>query len=206
MVVRNGQFANLVGDGTIFKRRADNIPLYKPEHWDAVRDLDLKGNQLDPYVKCRPLNVPRLGAPTRIVQTPTDLVFMYQIAFTGDDFRIVPFGPRTRPVLRDGTWRGDPVARWEGDMLVVEYEGFNTETWLGGPGWLHGYDLKVTERYRRNGHVMTYDVTVEDPEYLQQPWVLDTATYVESEPRAWEDYPPCEDRDSEHQVGRVREF
>ena len=32
--------------------------------------------------------------------------------------------------------------------------------------------MRVTERLRRDGNVLSYDVTVEDPQVLLEPWVM----------------------------------
>ena len=53
-------------------------PLYKPEHWDKVIELDMWTNKYDPVMTCQPLGVPRQGAPRRIWQTENDITFLYQ--------------------------------------------------------------------------------------------------------------------------------
>ena len=32
--------------------------------------------------------------------------------------------------------------------------------------------MRVTERLRREGNTLTYEVTVEDPDVLAEPWVM----------------------------------
>jgi hypothetical protein len=49
-------------------------------------------------------------------------------------------------------------------------------TWLGRGGFFHSDQMHVVERFRRQGDVILYDVTVEDPEVLAEPWVLPTRT------------------------------
>ena len=44
-------------------------PVYKPEHWDKVQQLDMWTNKYDPVMTCQPLGVPREGPPRRIYQT-----------------------------------------------------------------------------------------------------------------------------------------
>ena len=44
-----------------------NRPLYKPEFWDKVQDLDRNTNTLDPIFKCQPYGVPRMGPPTKMM-------------------------------------------------------------------------------------------------------------------------------------------
>jgi hypothetical protein len=58
-----------------------NRPLYKPEHWDKVIELDMWTNKYDPVMTCQPLGVPRQGPPRRIYQSENDITFLY---FGGD--------------------------------------------------------------------------------------------------------------------------
>ena len=41
-------------------------PIYKPEYWDKVQQLDMWTNKYDPVMTCQPLGVPREGPPRRI--------------------------------------------------------------------------------------------------------------------------------------------
>ena len=52
-------------------------PLYKPEHWDKVQQLDMWTNKEDPVMTCQPLGLPRQGPPRRIFQTENDITFLY---------------------------------------------------------------------------------------------------------------------------------
>lgn len=206
--LRNGDISNLTNDGVIARRSGDNLPLYKPEYWDKVLQLDFNGNLRDPFNTCMPPSVPRVGAPVRIVQLPNEVFFFYSIIFQRNDFRLIPIGPRTHPIDRDGSWLGDPVGHWDGDTLVVETQGFNDQTWIGPEGYLHGYDLKVTEKFRREGDTIIFDVTVEDPEYLQKPWVFETRRLRRNTTPNFRmaESPPCSERDNSHLQGKNREM
>jgi hypothetical protein len=206
--LRNGDISNLTNDNVLARRANDNLPAYKPEYWDKVVELDHNGNKLDPFIHCLPIAPPRLGPPAQIIQMQYQVLFFYRVPFERNDFRIIPIGPRTHPLDPDGTWTGDPVAHWDGDTLVVVTEGFNDQSWIDSEGYLHGYNLKTIESFKRVGDTLTYNVTVEDPDYLQKPWVLDTQTLIPIRKPDFrlEDSPPCSDRDSEHQVGTQREL
>ena len=206
--LRNGDISNLTNDGVIARRSGDNLPLYKPQYWDKVLDLDWNGNKLDPYSSCMPANPPRLGPPRRIIMLPNEVIFFYSPIFQRNDFRDVPIGARNHPVDRDGGWLGDPVAHWEGDDLVVVTEGFNAESWIGPQGYLHGYDMKVTERFHLTPQGLVWQATVEDPEYLQKPWVMDPVRLrlLTGDHLFMEESPPCADRDNKNIVGKQREM
>jgi hypothetical protein len=205
---RNGDITNLTNDNVPRRRMSDNLPLYKPEYWEKVLDLDLNGNQEDTFDHCMPMGVPRMGGPARIMQGPSEFVFFYNVQFQHNQYRDIPLGPRRFPVDRDGSWLGDPVARWDGDTLVVETEGFNDQTWIGPEGFFHSYDMKVVERFRPEVDRLIYDVTVSDPEVLQKPWVMTTRTlYRNADPNfRMEESPPCSDRDLKNLVGKQREM
>jgi hypothetical protein len=170
---------NQNADGEFLYRVDANRPLYKPEYWDKVQGLDYNTNTKDPIFTCMPLGVPRMGAPAQIIQAAKYVVFFYNGAQTqSNQCRIIPVDGRGHdPVrARDISYFGDPVGRWDGDTLVVESVGFNDETWLnplgGGGGYFHSYDMRLTERFRREGNTLHYQATVDDPTVLLQPWVL----------------------------------
>jgi hypothetical protein len=208
MNLRNGDISNLTNDGVIARRSTDNLPLYKPKYWDQVEDLDYNGNVKDPFNSCMPPGVPRIGAPRRIILTPNEVHFFYVVGFQRNDYRSVPIGPRTTQPDRDGAWSGEPVAHWEGDTLVVETIGFDESSWIGPQGYIHSYDMKVIERFTRKGDQLSYETTVEDPEYLQKPWVKDPQVLVPITTPGYRlaEAPPCSDRNIHEQVGKQREM
>jgi hypothetical protein len=154
-------------------------PLYKPEYWDKVIELDMWTNKYDPVMTCQPLGVPRQGAPRRIWQTESDITFLYMGGDAGGgygEYRIIPIDGREHPenAELDYTYMGVAVGRWEGDTLVVDSIGFIDTTWLGRGGYFHSDRMRVVERFRREGDAIFYDVTVEDPEVLVEPLVIPT--------------------------------
>jgi len=180
------------------RRRADpNQPVYKPEFVKKVQELDENEATEDPQFFCKPTGVPRLGPPNQIVQAPGKIVFLYQ---DGNTFRAIPTDGRAHSSNLDETFLGDSVAHWEGDTLVVDVIGFNDVSWLAIQGYFHSTALHVTERLRREGDVLHYQATVEDPNVLVRPWVMTPRTLnLGADVTLWED-PPCEERDSGHLV------
>jgi hypothetical protein len=159
-------------------------PIYKPEHWDKVQQLDMWTNKEDPVMTCQPLGVPRQGAPRRIIQTEKDIVFFYgRYADAGGGFgeyRIIPTDGRKRTPESeyDSTYMGVTVGNWEGDTLVLDSVAFTDLTWLGRGGFFHSADMHVVERFTRQGNTILYEVTVEDPQVLVEPWKLEPRTMV----------------------------
>ena len=154
-------------------------PIYKPEHWDRVQELDMWTNKYDPVMTCQPLGVPREGPPRRIYQSDKDVTFIYTGGDAGGgygEYRIIPTDGRAhgKNAELDITYLGDTVGRWEGDTLVLDAVGFTDDTWFGRGGFFHSARMHVVERFTRQGDALLYDVTVEDPEVLAEPWVLPT--------------------------------
>ena len=69
---------------------------------------------------------------------------------------------------------GYTVGHWEGDTLVLDSISFVDSTWLGRGGLFHSDQMHVVERFTRQGDALLYDVTVEDPEVLAEPYVYPT--------------------------------
>ena len=159
-------------------RFGPNRPLYKPEHWDKVVYLDMWTNRVDPIMTCQPMGHPRQGPPGRIFATDNDITLIYGRGGDGgggySDFRVIATDGRAfdeRAILQT-KYTGHSVGHWEGDTLVIESVGFTPETWLARGGFFHSDDMKVFERFTRKGDQMLYEVTVEDPQVLLQPWEL----------------------------------
>ena len=66
------------------------------------------------------------------------------------------------------------MGHWEGDTLVLDSIGFIDTTWIGRGGFFHSDKMHIVERLKREGDVILYDVTLEDPEVLVEPLVFPT--------------------------------
>jgi hypothetical protein len=215
---RGGTFYGFEEDNGLSRISNLNRPVYKPEYWETVKNNDYDGNWLDPINFCMPAGVPRVGMPAQIIEPPGQncLLLVYQDGFNGYDgsynnwkqYRWVwtdgrPHDPAA--VAQEGL-NGDAVGHWDGDTLVIETTGFTDTTWLEKSGWIHGFDMKVTERLTRTGNSLKWEATVEDPEYLQQPFVLTPASRnLNPNPNAFipEGY-PCQELDVQHETTHVR--
>jgi hypothetical protein len=155
-------------------RPADREPApYQP--WAAKKVLEAFNRRGidDPTGQCLPAGIPRavmLGLfPQQIVQTPKQLVFMYE--YMGS-YRVVPMNvPHLEGMLP--AYNGQGVGHWEGDTLVIDIIGFNDKTWLAGAGTFHSDKLHIVERYTRvDKDQINYEVKMEDPEVFTKPWNL----------------------------------
>ena len=163
-------------------RLGPNRPLYKPEHWDKIQALDQWTNKEDPVMTCQPLGIPRQGPPARIYHSTSDITMLYRGGIDGGggyaEQRIIPTDGRKHDPNRPNeySYNGYTVGRWEGDTLVLDSIGFTDATWLGRGGFFHSENMRVVEKFTRTGNEIKYEVTVEDPEVLVEPWVMDPRT------------------------------
>ena len=149
------------------------------QDWAAKKVLEAYNRRGidDPTGHCLPAGIPRtvtLGLfPQQFVQTPTQIVILYQYMSA---FRVIPIsapGDAKHPDDIIPSYQGNSVAHWEGDTLVVDIIGFNDKTWLSGTGTFHSDELHITERYTRvNKDRIDYEVTMVDPKVLTKPWTL----------------------------------
>ncbi len=146
----------------------DAKPSYKADQQAKVAELDANQSRTDNVFYCGRPGVPRLGPPRKVVQTPDELIFLYE-DMSGDTYRIIPVGAK-HDEYADPSFNGDSIAWWDGDTLVVEATNFVEDTWFGEYGYFHTEDMKVTERFWPVGKQMAYQVTVEDPNVLAKPW------------------------------------
>jgi len=188
-----------------------NPPPYKPQALAKVKQLASDTIHTDPAFRCRPLGVPRAGAPRQIVQTPRLTVILYQIdAGDGDQpgsYRLVPTDGRPHRTDVDPSYFGDSIGHWEGDTLVIDVTHFNDDTWLaaipgqGGSGYFHTEALHVVERLTRIGDTLRWEATVEDPNVLTKPWKMTSRTEILTDGMIYEQ-PICEERETPHMVNK----
>lgn len=147
-----------------------DAPVYKdPANQQKAEQLYQNGSKTDQVVACAQPGVPRVGAPNKIIQTPSEVVFLYS-DLSGMVWRVVPTDGRTFRARVDPSYYGDAVGHWDGDTLVVETHNFTTETWFGEYGYFHSAQMSVIERLSRSGDNLTWQATVYDPVMLAQPW------------------------------------
>ena len=190
-----------LGRAAAAKRPKDpNQPLYKADFVAKVKQLAANPDHNDPSFVCKPAGVPRTGAPNQIVQAEGMIVFLYSTNF----YRIIPTDGRPHQKDPDPSYMGDSVGYWEGNTLVVDVVGFNDDTWLAPGGYFHSESLHVTERLTREGSLLHYQATIEDPEVLTQPWVMNPKTLkLGGSNDALVEAAPCKDLDEPHMPSGV---
>jgi len=167
-------------------------PQYKAEFQAKVKELDSNQSRTDGVFYCGRPGVPRLGPPRKVVQSANEMIFLYE-EMSGDTFRIVPINGKHTPDL-DPSFNGDAVGRWDGNTFVVESVNFVDETWFGELGYFHSDQMKVLERMWIQDGQMAYQVTVEDPKVLAQPWTM-APRLIKRSDLALVESPKCVDSD-----------
>jgi len=124
-----------------------------------------------PLANCMPVAGPAaytVPYQFQLIQSKDYLIILHEYPNT---HRIVPLNGATHPVDPDPTWLGDSIGRWEGDTLVVDTVGYNTNTELNG--FKHSEALHIVERFKRpNADTLEYEATLEDPEVFVRPWTV----------------------------------
>jgi hypothetical protein len=157
------------------------LPIYKPQYWDKVQELDQWTNKYDPIMTCQPMGLPRILTPRRIYQTVNDITMLYTTSDYGGgnrEFRVIPTDGRKHDERKaiEATYNGYTVGHWEGDTLVLDSISFVDSTWLGRGGFFHSENMHIIEKFTRNGNELIYDITVDDPDVFVEPWVMPTRT------------------------------
>ncbi|HZM95670.1 MAG TPA: hypothetical protein VFB92_19710 [Vicinamibacterales bacterium] len=188
-------------------------PIYKPELWDRIRELDMWTNKYDPVMTCKPLGLPRHGTPTRIIQNDIDVVFFYPINADygggNNEYRNIPTDGRARSALAEdlATFYGQSIGTWEGDTLVIDSINFDDSTWLGRGGLIHSGSMHIVERLTRVGNEIRYDMTIEDPEMFVEPWVMPTRVLTlnaRADGGIMAERSPCEVYEAGNETSQVR--
>ena len=154
--------------------------LYQPWALEKAKTLSDKD---DPSLHCTSvafgtLNVSLygMGVVGQIVQTPK---FVVMLTETYHGFRLVPTDGRKHRDDVPPSLRGDSVARWDGDTLVVDTTNFTDTNWMAAEGLVsfHSDALHIVERYRRvDANTLEVEATVEDPKVLTGPWIVPRQT------------------------------
>jgi len=105
--------------------------------------------------------------PTFILQEPKKVTMMWQMdQQVRHIYMNVPHSRNPKP-----SWYGESVGHYEGDTLVVDTVGQNTQTFLDNYRTPHSDRLHVIERYHlvNGGNILQADITIEDPIALREP-------------------------------------
>jgi hypothetical protein len=139
----------------------------------ALTDDPVKGGVTG--TGCDPVGFPRLMLwnyrTTRIIQTPQNVVILYQL---NHKWRVIRTDISELPKEFDEPrWFGYSVGKWEDDYTFVgQTAGLDERTWLDAAGRPHSDQLRVEERYQRtDAEHLLVTLTINDPVMYTQPWM-----------------------------------
>jgi glyoxylase-like metal-dependent hydrolase (beta-lactamase superfamily II) len=146
----------------------------KADSWDASI-LTLREHQAKPHPSTYSLRGPANIRITRQLDPVTQEVIGYELFGT--------FGQATRLIWLDGrphppahaphTWAGFSTGRWDGNQLEVVTSHLKAG-WLQRNGVAHSDQATMTERFIRHGNLLTVVTFVDDPIYLEEPFIRTT--------------------------------
>jgi hypothetical protein len=145
--------------------------LYRPRTGDVRLD--------EPRAACLPAGFPSgmlYILPIQIVQNPDFIVIIPELQRAA---RIIPTDGRPHREGIEPTYYGDSVGHWEDDTLVIE--SINFKEWILDDyhytdptmsRW-HSDQMTTTERLRREGDTLHYQITINDPVIFTRPFSQD---------------------------------
>jgi len=134
----------------------------------------------DPHVRCLPDNPPRTWVMPHLVKavhTPKLLVLLYEVNAM---YRQIFVDGRPALVDPNPSWNGYSTAKWEGDTLVVQTNGFRDDLWIDMAGSPMSEEAVMTERMRRpNYGSLELEITINDPKTYTRPWTVKMVQKIE---------------------------
>jgi hypothetical protein len=146
---------------------------FQPWAADLRKRRAADNNKDNPDAHCLPLGLMQLHThpePRKIIQAPGVIVILYEA--NGGIRQIFTDG---RPLPRNPQpwWYGYSTAKWDGDTLVVQTNGFRDDVWLDVEGSPLTEAAMMTERFRRpNFGNVQIEITVDDPKAYTKPWTV----------------------------------
>ena len=146
----------------------------KADSWDASI-LTLREHQAKPHPSTYSLRGPANIRITRELDPVTQETIGYELFGTfGQATRLIWLDGRTHPPeYAAHTWAGFSTGRWDGNSLEVVTSHLKVG-WLQRNGVAHSDRATMTERFIRHGNYLTVVTMVDDPIYLEEPFIRTT--------------------------------
>jgi hypothetical protein len=176
---------------------------FQPWAADLVKARRAENNKDDPDGHCQPLGTVKMHLhpyPRKILQLPGLIVILYE---RDTVYRQIFTDGRPLPEDPQPSFYGYSAAKWDGDTLVVQTNGFKDGLWLDISGTPLTEAAKVTERYHRpNFGQLEIDVTVDDPKAYTKPWTIRVNQTLAADTDLLEFYCRDNEKDARHLVGK----
>jgi hypothetical protein len=153
-----------------------------PEFYEAGQKAFTEGaaarargeNYRDSIGQCYPAGMPMIMTrvwPIMFIQLPTAI---YMVAGFTNSFRAIYLDGRTHtdPDLYVPTYNGESIGHWEGDTLVVETQGFETDHHWIDIGLPVSEEFRIIERIKKvnNGNTLEIEYIMTDPKNWKGEW------------------------------------
>jgi hypothetical protein len=183
--------------GNLGRNLPGGLP-YLPRAAELAKARRADDSRDDPHVRCLPDNPPRswtLPHLTRAIHTPKLLALLYEVNAM---YRQIHIDGRAQPVDPTPAWNGYSTARWEGDTLVVQTEGFRDDLWIDTGGSPMSDVAKMTERMRRpNYGTLDIELTIEDPKNYSRPFTVNLTQNIELDTELVDEF--CLENEKSHE-------
>jgi hypothetical protein len=176
---------------------------YQPWARELMQRRMAENGKDDPASHCLPPSVVKMHTTPlfrKIVQVPGLLVILNE---RDAMYRQIFLDGRPLPADPQPSFNGYSTARWEGDRLVVETNGFRDGIWLDRHGSPLTESAKITERFRRvnYGH-LEIEVTVNDPKAYTAVWTVKLNQDLVLNSELLDDFCMENEKDIVHMVGK----
>jgi hypothetical protein len=149
-----------------------NLTDFAKQSLKKTNDEVLRGKAVfSREARCWPTGVPTYdlnqAQPVYFIQTPKEVVMIWQMDHQVRHIYLdVPHSANPKP-----SWYGESVGHYEGDTLVVDTIGQNTQTYVDNYRTPHSDKLHVVERFHltNGGKNLQADIAVDDPATFKQP-------------------------------------
>jgi hypothetical protein len=160
-----------------------------------------------PEFQCRPHVVPYIwraagGARiTKEIDPVSRELVAYHVNFVRSMDRTVYMDGRTHPPeYAAHTWEGFSTGEWDGNILVVTTT-HHKEGYLRRNDVMYTDQAKITEFWTRHGDIFTMVGMIDDPIYLEEPWIFSISYKLDIHTEL--DYFPCTVVEGLNDSGRV---
>jgi hypothetical protein len=132
-----------------------------------------QAHDLEPHARCKASGAIRQFLTPYGVEilelTELQRVFIFDIGGP-HSFREVYMDGRSHPADLEPTNYGHNIGWWEGDTLVIDSVGYNTDFWFERMGLPHAESVHITEYYTRIDKTrMAYRFVMADPQTYDRP-------------------------------------
>jgi hypothetical protein len=149
------------------------LPAAQKLYGERMARLKAGDHAFDPVSICKPMGEPRTaydadGGVFEMLVNPKVILFthtwnrMVRFVYVSDQ-PVDVIGP---------TYYGTANAKWQGNTLVIDAQGFHEETLLDAAGMPHSDELRLTQRYTLTnaGKTLEQRIRFEDPNTFAQAW------------------------------------